>query len=86
MLSRYPLSVVHDIELTVPLKKRRRALAARCYVELDWHLRSLLLFNFYLGLASFERTIQFRRFLSNKALVQTHCSTVVIAAGDFDDV
>ncbi len=86
ILSRYPLSDVHDIELTVPLKKRRRALTAHCYVELDGYLRSLLLFNLHLGLAGFERTIQIWRFLSNKALVYTHRSTAVIAAGDFNDV
>ena len=86
ILSRYPLSDVHDIELTVPLKKRRRALTARCHIELDGHPRSLLLFNFHLGLAGFERAIQIRRFLSNKALTHIHRSTAVIAAGDFNDV
>jgi len=86
ILSRFPLSGIHDIELTVPLKKRRRVLAARCLVNLDRHPRSLLIFNFHLGLAGFERVMQIRRFLSNDALVQAHRSTAIIAAGDFNDV
>lgn len=86
IFSRFPLSDIYDIELTVPFKKRRRALSARCHVNLDRHWRSLLIFNFHLGLAGFERVIQIRRFLSNNALVHTHRSTAVIAAGDFNDV
>jgi endonuclease/exonuclease/phosphatase family metal-dependent hydrolase len=86
ILSRFSLSDIHDIELTVPLKKRRRGLAVRCHVSLNRHLRSLLIFNFHLGLAGFERVIQIRRFLSNDALVHTHRRTAVIAAGDFNDV
>ena len=86
ILSRFPLSDIHDIELTVPLKKRRRALAARCHVRFGQHSRTLLIFNFHLGLAGFERTIQVRRFLSTNVLIHTHHSTAVIAAGDFNDV
>lgn len=86
ILSRFPLSDIHDIELTVPLKKRRRALSARCHIRNDQHSYSLLLFNFHLGLAAFERTIQVRRFLSSYALNHTRHSTAVVAAGDFNDM
>jgi endonuclease/exonuclease/phosphatase family metal-dependent hydrolase len=43
ILSRFPLSDIHDIELTVPLKKRRRALGARCHVHSAQHSYTLLL-------------------------------------------
>jgi endonuclease/exonuclease/phosphatase family metal-dependent hydrolase len=86
ILSRFPISDVHDLELTVPLKKRRRALAARCRLHAHGHSRSLAVFNFHLGLAGFERTIQLRRFLAWEVLRHMHHQTAVIAAGDFNDV
>lgn len=86
ILSRFPLSDVHDLELTVPLKKRRRALAAHCRLADNGHSHCMLLINFHLGLAGFERKIQVRRFLASDLLRHTHRSTAVIAAGDFNDV
>ncbi|NIO10257.1 MAG: hypothetical protein GTO40_20535 [Deltaproteobacteria bacterium] len=86
ILSHFPLSDIHDIELTVPLKKRRRALGARCHVHSSQHSYTVLLFNFHLGLAAFERAIQVRRFLSGHALERVRHSTAVVAAGDFNDM
>ena len=86
ILSRFPLADVHDLDLTVPLKKRRRALAAHCRVRFDNHTKTLLLFNFHLGLAAFERRLQLRRLLGSVALKRTHQTTAVIAAGDYNDV
>lgn len=86
ILSRFPLSDVHHVELTVPLKKRRRGLAAHCRVRFGGHSRTILLFNFHLGLAAFERRIQLRRILNCNYLKRTHKNTPVIAAGDYNDV
>ena len=86
ILSRFPLSDIRDIELTVPLKKRRRAIAARCTLRTEHHSRTLLVINMHLGLAGFERTIQLRRILACDLLKHIHPSTGVIAAGDFNDV
>ncbi len=86
ILSRFPLTDVHDIELTVPLKKRRRALAARCHLRFDHHERSLILFNFHLGLAGYERRAQARRLLRNEMLVRSHHTTPLILGGDLNDV
>lgn len=86
ILSRFPLYDVRDLELTVPLKKRRRALAAHCRLRTDGHAHSVLVFNFHLGLAGFERTIQMRRFLGSDLLRHAHKHTPVIAAGDFNDL
>ncbi len=86
ILSRYPLSDVHDLDLTVPLKKRRRALVAHCRLTCEHHTRTLLLFNTHLGLAGFERIIQLRRILDSEVLMHTHQSTSTIIAGDFNDV
>ena len=86
ILSRFPLHDVRDLELTVPLKKRRRALIAHCRVQVDGHARTMLVFNFHLGLAGYERTIQLRRFLNSEILKHSHHNTPVVAAGDFNDV
>ena len=86
ILSRFPLTDVQNLELTVPLKKRRRALVAHCRVRSDQHTRTLLLFNVHLGLAGFERTIQLRRVLASEVLTHTRQDTGVIVAGDYNDV
>ncbi len=86
ILSRFPLSDVHDLDLTIPLKKRRRALVAHCRLKDDCHTRTVLLFNVHLGLAGFERTIQLKRILTSPALVHTRQETAVIVAGDYNDV
>ncbi len=86
ILSRFPLADVRDIELTIPMKKRRRALAAHCRVRTGQHSRTLLLVNVHLGLAGFERTIQVRRILDSDVLQHVHRRTPVIIAGDCNDV
>jgi endonuclease/exonuclease/phosphatase family metal-dependent hydrolase len=86
ILSRFPLYDLRDIELSVPLKKRRQALVAHCRLPVGEHSRSLLVFNFHLGLAGYERTIQIRRFLACEVLSHAHHDTPVVAGGDFNDV
>ncbi|MCA9103213.1 MAG: endonuclease/exonuclease/phosphatase family protein [Pirellulales bacterium] len=86
ILSRFPLHDVVNIDLSVPLKKRRRALAARCVLRSGHHSRSLLLFNLHLGLAGIERTIQMRRLLATDVMARAHHDTPMLVAGDFNDV
>src|SRR5262245_57740552 len=87
ILSRFPLTDVEHIELTVRFKKRRRALAAHC--RLEGHggsTHTLLIVNSHLGLAGFERSIQIRRILTSDLLARTHRETAVVVAGDMNDV
>ena len=86
ILSRFPLSDVHNVDLTIPMKKRRQALVAHCRLHWEHHSRTLLLFNTHLGLAGFERVMQLRRILASEALEHTHKTTSTIIAGDFNDV
>ncbi|HIA14651.1 MAG TPA: endonuclease [Nitrospirales bacterium] len=86
ILSRFPLSDIHDIDLTIPLKKRRRSLAATCHLSIGKHSSPLLIYNFHLGLVSFERTIQIRRFLANATFQKLKTTAPVIVAGDFNDL
>lgn len=85
ILSRFPLQDVHDIDLTVKYKKRRRALAASCIVRRE-HQRTVHLVNCHLGLAGFERVIQLRRILAAEPLQGLHEATPKIIAGDYNDV
>jgi endonuclease/exonuclease/phosphatase family metal-dependent hydrolase len=86
ILSRFPLSHVEHIELTVPFKKRRRALAARCRVKTDHHQRTLVLYNMHLGLAGYERVAQLRRLLRSRSLKRTWRNTALVVGGDLNDV
>ena len=86
ILSRFPLYDQRDIELTVPLKKRRRAQAVHCRLPVDGHTRTLLLFNCHLGLAGYERKIQLRRVLECDVLQHAHHETPVVVGGDYNDV
>lgn len=86
ILSRFPLSDVTNIDLTVPLKKRRRALVIHATVRGEGHSHRLLIANLHLGLAGFERTVQLRKLLQSKILLGAHHETPVIVAGDFNDM
>ncbi|MFT4564013.1 MAG: endonuclease/exonuclease/phosphatase family metal-dependent hydrolase [Gammaproteobacteria bacterium] len=85
ILSHHPLHDVHDVDLSVPLKKRRRALVARCVMRQE-HQRSLQLVNCHLGLAGYERSIQLAKIIESPALRRLHSSTPAIVAGDYNDV
>ncbi|MEO1981038.1 MAG: endonuclease/exonuclease/phosphatase family protein [Fuerstiella sp.] len=86
ILSRFPLTDVQHVDLTIPLKKRRRALLAHCRLKFEGHQRSVLIGNVHLGLAGFERRIQLRRLLSTEVVQHTQQRTPTIIAGDFNDV
>ena len=85
ILSRFPLSGISSLNLTVPLKKRRRALLAYARIR-KRHERKLLLLNTHLGLAGFERQLQVQRLLASERLVHAHRTTPIIVGGDYNDV
>jgi endonuclease/exonuclease/phosphatase family metal-dependent hydrolase len=90
MLSRFPLTETSNIDLSVPLKKRRSVLHARYRVRMGgaWgnRARTLHVYNLHLGLSGFERKIQLRKFLESHPFVGLHQRTPMIVAGDFNDV
>lgn len=86
MLSQFPLSGVSHIDLTVPMKKRRRALVANCRVHWQGHSRTITLANVHLGLSGIERKIQLRRLLSHHLLTHHHHNSPILVGGDFNDV
>ncbi len=86
ILSKFVLHERWNVDLTIPFKKRRRALVAKVHVEVDGHKRTLFLCNLHLGLAGFERKMQVRRLLQWQHLRSLHQRTPAIIGGDFNDV
>ncbi|MEZ6101246.1 MAG: endonuclease/exonuclease/phosphatase family protein [Pirellulaceae bacterium] len=86
ILSHFPLDNRHDVELTVPLKKRRRGLATHCHVHRNGHTRTVRLINVHLGLAGYERAIQTRRIVSSNPVTGANRATPLIVGGDFNDM
>ena len=85
ILSRFPLTKIISIDLTIPLKKRRQALLAHCRLG-NHRQQSLIIANCHLGLAGFERNIQLRKILTYKTLKNIDQKTPLIIGGDYNDV
>lgn len=86
VLSRFPLDHKENIDLTIPVKKRRGAVHVRATVEVDNQSVRLWLFNVHLGLAEFERRRQLKRLLEWQRQHHKPHDIATILAGDFNDV
>jgi endonuclease/exonuclease/phosphatase family metal-dependent hydrolase len=86
ILSKHPLTDTRNIDVTIPLKKRRSVLHARYRVRVGRSSRTLHVFNLHLGLSGMERKVQLRRFLDSHPFAGLHPETPVVVAGDFNDV
>ena len=86
ILSRFSLTDITHVDLTVPLKKRRRALLAHCRLQMDGHRRTVLVASLHLGLAGIERQIQLRRLLQHPLLKKATSLSSVLLGGDYNDV
>lgn len=86
ILSRLPLADVEELDLTIPLKKKRGCLMAHCRLTIGAHHRTLLVANLHLGLAGFERKMQLNRLVQSDTVKRTHAETPAIIGGDFNDV
>lgn len=87
ILSRFPFQQTRNIDLTMPLKKRRSVLHASLRVpgkeERD---RTLHVYNLHLGLSARERGRQLERFLGSHPFLRLHQRTPVVVGGDFNDI
>jgi endonuclease/exonuclease/phosphatase family metal-dependent hydrolase len=86
ILSRWPLTDVSRVDLTIGTRKKRGALTARAHVHGPSHERSLVLVNMHLGLASSERALQLQRFLASQPFAHLQRRTPVVLGGDLNDV
>lgn len=84
ILSRYPLSFVHNLDLSVRLKKRRRALLASCRAAADSR-HDVLLLNCHLGLAAYERRAQVNTIIRHLTETRRTDIAATIAGGDLND-
>ena len=88
ILSRFRITESRNIDLSIPMTKRRSVLHARIRVRptSGGRSRTMHVFNLHLGLAQVLRKWQLRRFLSSHPFVSLHHRTPVLVAGDFNDV
>lgn len=89
ILSRFPLTMTQNINLTVGRRKRRSVLHARYRVRLGKrgkHTRTVHVYNMHLGLSGGERKLQLQKFLESHPFNGFHPRTPVIVAGDLNDV
>lgn len=88
ILSRFRITESRNIDLTIPLTKRRSVLHARIRVRPSsgGRSRTMHVFNLHLGLAQLLRKWQLRRFLESHPFVALHHRTPIIVGGDFNDV
>jgi endonuclease/exonuclease/phosphatase family metal-dependent hydrolase len=86
ILSRFPLSDVSRVDLTIGKKKKRGVLQAHARVRFQGTSRTVVLHNMHLGLAGAERALQLERFLTCEPFRGLHEHTPVVVGGDFNDV
>ena len=87
LLSRFPISEAQNIDLTIPPRKRRSVLHARCRVRLpSGAQRTLHVYNLHLGLLAAERRQQMQRFLSSHPFAHLDQRAPILVAGDLNDV
>ena len=86
ILSRWPLTDISRVDLTIGARKKRGALTARAHVHGHGHERSVVLVNMHLGLAGSERGQQLERFLASHPFAHLQQRTPVVLGGDLNDV
>lgn len=86
IISRWPLTNVHHVDLTIGWRKKRGVLQARARVRLRRGSRSVVLHNLHLGLAGTERAQQLARFLASEPFARLHERTPIVVAGDLNDL
>ena len=85
VLSRWPLRIHRNIDLTVDGRKRRGCLHARMTIEKGHGAEELDLFNLHLGLSARERTRQVGMLARSAEFVAIPKEAPCLIAGDFND-
>jgi endonuclease/exonuclease/phosphatase family metal-dependent hydrolase len=86
ILSRWPLTVHRNINLTVDDRKRRGCLHARVRIEKGHHgVHELDVFNLHLGLSARERTRQIGTLVRSPEFAAVPMGAPCLVAGDFND-
>ena len=85
VLSRWPISIHRNIDLTVDDRKRRGCLHARLTIEKGSGTHELDVFNLHLGLSARERTRQVGMLARSPEFVGIPKAAPCLVAGDFND-
>jgi len=86
ILSKWPLTDEHHLDLTIGTKKKRGAIYARTRVRVGGKSRTVAVYNLHLGLAGSEREAQLRRFIGSHPFNGRHHRTPMILGGDLNDL
>jgi endonuclease/exonuclease/phosphatase family metal-dependent hydrolase len=86
ILSRFPITSVDQLDLTIGRRKRRGALGVHLRLHVGAHTKTVVLWNLHLGLAGSERGLQLERFLESQEVGRIHQPTPVVVAGDLNDL
>lgn len=86
ILSRWPLSDVHHVDLTIGARKKRGAVQAKARIRRGNRTASVILHNLHLGLAGSERVGQLERFLQSKPFRGLHQRAPIVLGGDLNDL
>lgn len=86
ILSRWPLSDIDHLDLTVGFRKRRGLVQAHVNARWTGHQRTLIVHNLHLGLAGSERGRQLQRYLEGHPFRGIHEATPLIVGGDLNDL
>ncbi len=86
ILSRWPLTHVERVDLTIGWRKKRGALTARTRARTSEVSRTIALSNLHLGLAGSERGEQLRRFLASGPFARVAHKTPAVIGGDLNDL
>jgi endonuclease/exonuclease/phosphatase family metal-dependent hydrolase len=86
LLSRWPLTIHRNIDLTVDRRKRRGCLHACVQIDKGHHIpRELHVFNLHLGLSARERTRQVGMLTRSPEFSGVPEGAACLVAGDFND-
>lgn len=86
ILSRWPLTDITHLDLTIGFRKRRGLVQAHTRVRQGTHQRTLVIHNLHLGLAGSERGKQLQRFLDCHPFNRLHRATPLLVGGDLNDL
>ncbi len=86
ILSRWPLTHIEHVNLTMGNRKKRGAITARTRATTAEASRTVVISNLHLGLAGTERAAQLRRFLATAPFSGTASRTPVVLGGDLNDL
>ena len=88
ILSRFPITETRNIDVSIPMTKRRSVLHAwiRVRPPHGGRSRTVHVFNLHLGLSQILRKWQLQKFLASHPFATLHQRTPVIVGGDFNDV